>query len=183
MNNKNFSNTISLFQAFDDICDKALTSYTNNSTGTSNIKTYVGDVIDIYKDWHYDFGWIWTQPNYVFDYKIETLTYPVSNSSILDDGTSVLEIAVSGFSSDEITVKREDLKIIVEGKKQKEEETKKKKYLYKQIAERDFTMEFIGSDKWDFNNLKVLLKNGILRIEVPILESCKPVNKIYKITE
>lgn len=181
MNNKNSSNTISLMQAFDDICEKALT-FSSNDTSTG-LETYIGDVFyEPYKNWRYDFGYIWSTPNYIFNYNIETSTYPKTNSAILEDGTSVLEIAASGFSSDEITVRREDLKIIVEGKKEKDTK-EEKKYLYKQIAERNFSVEFIGSEKWDYDKLSVNLKNGILTITIPILESCKTMNKTYKITE
>ena len=94
----------------------------------------------------------------------------------------MIEIAVSGFESDEITVKREDLKIIVEGKK-KEKEIDDRKYIYKHIAERDFVLEYTGSDKWDYDKLSPKISKGILSIFIPIKDDCKPVNRTYKIAE
>lgn len=180
MSNKNFSNVVSLSQAFDDICDQTLKAVSNLTT--------IGDYTTTgiyyspsYPNW--DFSWIWSTPNYSFDYSLSLPSYPVSNVGIDSEGTTIIELAVSGFDSKEIEVKREDLKIIVEGKREKKEEEKKVKYFEQHIAKRDFSVSFLGSEKWDFDNLSVSLKNGILRIEIPILESCKPINKTYKITE
>jgi HSP20 family protein len=192
------NNSISLMQCFDDIFDtveKACSSITtNNSTTIANCSISSGDnlILGSYNYYPYDtdswrvpltrrwndFSYIWTIPT--IKYEIETPTYPVSNYSIMKDGTSVIEIAVSGFYSDEITVKREGLKIIVEGKKVSKDEVERK-YIYKHIGERDFTLEYTGSEKWDYDKLSVKLNNGILKIEIPIKEECKPVNRVYEI--
>jgi HSP20 family molecular chaperone IbpA len=181
MNNKNSNNLISLMQCFDDICENAVKSTTEVTGSWDSAALTTGGIHYYpYTDWVYDFNYLWTNP---ITYKIETPSYPVSNYSVTKSGTSIVEIAVSGFNADEITVKREDLKIIVEGKKKEDEEINERKYMYKHIGERDFSLSYVGSEKWDFDNLKVSLKNGILRIDIPILEECKPVNKTYKISE
>jgi HSP20 family molecular chaperone IbpA len=181
MNNKNSNNLISLMQCFDDICENAVKSTTEiTSSLNSAVMTTGGTYFYPYSDWIYDFNYLWTNP---ITYKIETPSYPVSNYSVTKEGTSVIEIAVSGFNADEITVKRDDLKIIVEGKKTEDEENNERKYMYKHIGERDFSLSYVGSDKWDYDKLTVKLKNGILRIDIPIKDECKPINKTYKISE
>jgi HSP20 family molecular chaperone IbpA len=171
-------------QTFDDICYNALKVVSNSANSTFN------DVLstDPFYDYSYgkrnnfDWTWWWTQPSLI-TYRIETPSYPVSNYSVTDEGTSIIEIAVSGFNEDEITVKREDLKIIIEGKKVKKDEKIKKEYVYKNIAERDFELSYVGSEKWDYNKLNVSLNNGILKIVIPLKEECKPINQTYKINK
>lgn len=193
MSKSNSNTFISLMQVFDDICENSISktvsgsSYVSNGTldvvGNYNFSPYTADYItkpfDSFGRRWYDFNYWWNTPT--ITYKIETPSYPVSNYSVTKEGTSIIEIAVSGFNADEITVKREDLKIIVEGKKA---DSKKddRKYIYKNIGERDFTLEYIGSEKWDYDKLSVKLNAGILEIRIPIKEECKPVNKVYKIT-
>jgi HSP20 family protein len=177
-----------LFQAFDDIVDtasKMFDSISVNSNNSSYVTTdgtfWIGDPIDFtpYRRWN---DWIWNYPSYTFNYKINTPSYPVSNFGIDKDGNSIIEIAVSGFDKDEISVRREDLKIIVEGKKKDKKEEKDIKYVYKHIAEREFLLEFDGSSKWDYEKLDVKIKNGILKIVIPVLEQHKPSYKQYQIT-
>ena len=107
-------------------------------------------------------------------------SYPVSNFSLDESGTTIVDIAVSGFSDNEITIKRDGLKLIVEGKRE-EKEKEKRKYFYKNIAERNFKLEYQGSDKWDFDKLEARMKKGILTIEVPLKEEHKPIRQEFTI--
>lgn len=197
---------IQLMDCFDDICENATKTVSNslkssgissnycssNSSGSSYFTTF-GDttngtwtMIDYpFSDYRYgrrwnDFSYLW-YPTTTITYKIDTPSYPVSNFGVTEDGTSIIEVAVSGFDKEDIIVRREDLKIIVTGKKKEEKEEQKVKYIYKHIAERDFTLEFLGSEKWNFDALKAQISNGILKIEIPIKEECKPVNTTYEI--
>ena len=106
-------------------------------------------------------------------------SYPVNNYGIDENLNSIIEIAVSGFSEEDIIISREDLKLIVEVKKELQEE--KIKYFYRNIARRKFKLEFEGSDKWNFEKLEASLKNGILRIVIPMKEEFKPVKQTFKI--
>jgi HSP20 family molecular chaperone IbpA len=191
MTNKNTTTLISLMNAFDDICEKALkpsivptsTFLSDSTISTGNTITTGDTIYGSYQyspsDW-YDWNYWWSTPS--ITYKIETPSYPVSNYSVKKDGTSVIEIAVSGFDSEEITVKREDLKIIVIGEKKEGKGVGDRKYIYKHIGERDFELSYCGSEKWDYDKLNVKLSKGILSIEIPIKEECKPINKTYKIS-
>jgi len=185
MLNKN-SNLISLMQCFDDICEDAIKIVDSSFNTSANCfipnNTTGGNNFYPSRNW-YDFEYWWTKPITTTTYLVDTPSYPVSNFSVMRDGTSVIEVAISGFESDEVTVKREDLKIIVEGKKKNQNKEDDRKYIYKQIAERNFSIDFLGSDKWDYDKLKAKIKNGVLKIEVPMKEECKPVNRVYEISK
>lgn len=197
---------IQLMDCFDDICENAIktvsncvqeNSNSNNCTSliSSNSITYSGSTytgedwiipsLSNYYDYRYgrrwnDFSYLW-YPTTTITYKIDTPSYPVSNFGVTEDGTSIIEVAVSGFDKEDIIVRREDLKIIVTGKKKEEKNEQKVKYIYKKIAERDFEISFVGSEKWNFDKLTAKINNGILRIEVPIRDECKPINTTYEI--
>lgn len=169
---------------------------TYNSSG----QYWIGDTPYLQKqtvDWY---PWVTHQPKLIWidiidkwidiidktdysDLKSSVPKYPVSNFSIDKDGTSLIEIAVSGFSLDEITVERNDTKLEVKGKRKDKEDDNEKKYLYKNIACRDFELSYDVSDKWDFDKIDIVLKKGILTIKIPLLEECKPIKKAFKIRE
>lgn len=177
MSKTSFSNSISLSSIFNDVVDAVYTSATTTTTSAD----VVGSIL------YYDYtapikNNLW-QLVEDFTYPIITTPpYPVSNYSVDENLTSIISIAVSGFSDEEITIKREDMKLIVEGKKSKEREKEdKRKYFYKNIAERDFRLSYDGSDKWDFDKLEAKMSKGILNIEIPLKEEHKPVKQEFKI--
>lgn len=108
-------------------------------------------------------------------------SYPVTNFSCDKDGNVLIEIACTGFELDELTVERKDLKIIVEGKRKNKEAAEDRKYFYRNIATRDFTREFMGSEKWCFDKLSVSYKDGLLAIAIPLKEEFQPVRQKYEI--
>jgi len=108
-------------------------------------------------------------------------SHPVTNFSVDKDGNFLVEIACTGFEADELTVERKDLKIIVEGKRKNKETTEDRKYFYRNIATRDFSREFIGSEKWCFDKLSVSYKDGLLSISIPLKDEFQPVRQKYEI--
>src|SRR5210317_1846881 len=81
-----------------------------------------------------------------------------------------VEIAVSGFTQDEINIELEDGVMTVTGKKNLEEG--KVDYIHKGIAERDFTRKFTLSDTIEVRGAD--MNNGILSI---VLENVIPEHK------
>ena len=73
--------------------------------------------------------------NQFFDFD-STTNYPPYNLIQLNNVDSRLEIALAGFSKDEVKVYTEYGKIIVEGKKDKKEEDPE--YLHRGLAQRSF---------------------------------------------
>ena len=108
-------------------------------------------------------------------------SHPVTNFSVDKDSNFLIEIACTGFEQDELTVERKDLKIIVEGKRKNKETSEDRKYFYRNIATRDFSKEFSGSEKWCFDKLSVSYKDGLLAISIPLKEEFQPVRQKYEI--
>ena len=96
--------------------------------------------------------------------------YPPYNIVKRSDDIYEVEIAVSGFTQDEINIELEDGVMTVTGKKNPEES--KVDYLHKGIAERDFTRKFTLSDTIEVRGAD--LNNGILSI---VLENVIPEHK------
>lgn len=188
MNKMNNINYVKVFDAvdqfFDDCFSNAVTITTTDSTGDT---LYVD-----YPTYTPAYPMFPSYPNYtppLFDTtywinyefpKVEVNTYPVSNYFVKENGTSVIEIAVTKFLKDEIFVKREGDKLIVKGEMTKIEDNNIK-YVWKKIGERDFNITYRCSNRMNLDNLEVLMKDGLLIISIPMKESEKPIIKEIKI--
>ena len=69
-------------------------------------------------------------------------SFPPYNLKKVDEETSVLELAVAGFSKNEITVTEEDGKLTISGEKAENDG----EYVYKGIATRKFTRTYVLSE-------------------------------------
>jgi len=96
--------------------------------------------------------------------------YPPYNIVKRSDDIYEVEIAVSGFRKDEITIELEDGVLTVTGKKQPEEVSVD--YIHKGIAERDFTRKFTLADTIEVRGAD--MESGILSI---VLENVIPEHK------
>jgi molecular chaperone IbpA len=96
--------------------------------------------------------------------------YPPYNIIKRSDDLYEVEIAVSGFRKDEITIELEDGVMTVTGKKQPEEVSVD--YIHKGIAERDFTRKFTLADTIEVRGAD--MESGILSI---VLENVIPEHK------
>lgn len=200
MTKSNLLETVSLFAAFDDLCS----SMANTIPTVYNTITYqpgsgtismpnsiqIGDVITTIPNTVGDtVGWWMVEPYWQDSLwkqiempKIPDVPkYPVSNYWVDEHGTTMVEMAVTGFAKEEIKVRSEDLRIIIEGTKTTEEEDNKRKYFHRNIAERDFKVNIRCSEKQDIANMKVSLKNGKLSIAIPLKEEAKPVKREFEI--
>ena len=90
--------------------------------------------------------------------------YPLDNLYVTKDGNYHLELAVAGFSKDDLEVERLDNKLIVRGKMQEEKKTGDTNYIRQNIAHRSFEKAFTVSN--DYKNISVKLINGMLYIEL-----------------
>ena len=97
--------------------------------------------------------------------------YPPHNVVKLDDTHYVIEVAVAGFSEDEIDVELKDNILTVKGEQAKKEEVE---YLHKGISARNFTRTFPLAEHIEVRGATV--KNGILAIalEQIVPEENKP---------
>lgn len=98
-------------------------------------------------------------------------SYPVSNFYIEKDGTSIMEFAVPGFSKDDIKVLVDGDVLTIEASKQEdEEEPKERTHICRRIAKRNFSSSFKLASIADVERISVDLKDGLLKITVPIKE-------------
>ena len=98
--------------------------------------------------------------------------YPPYNIEKMDEDSYAITMAVAGFSEDELTITAKEGSLVVEGKKQKEENPTT--YLHRGIATRAFQRSFQLAD-----HIKVVgaeLENGLLTINLvrEIPEAKKP---------
>jgi molecular chaperone IbpA len=101
-------------------------------------------------------------------------TYPPYNILKHDDDTYEIQIAVTGFEKNEITVEIDQQSLIVKGSK-KEVDIKEPTYMHRSLSTRDFTrswqlgehIEVVGEGR---------IKNGVLTIELKriVPEALKP---------
>lgn len=90
---------------------------------------------------------------------IKAVSYPPYNIKQVKDNKYVIEMAVAGFSKSDIEVTLEGNKLIVKGNTKEDEEDN---FLFKGIANRNFTREFKINDKIEIENAE--LANGMLKI-------------------
>lgn len=99
-------------------------------------------------------------------------SYPPYNIEKIEDDRYVIEIAVAGFTKDDIAVTAHQNRLVVTGRKSVSK--KDRNFLYKGIAERSFEHAF---NLADFVHVEeVVLEDGLLKIRLKreIPEDLKP---------
>lgn len=98
-------------------------------------------------------------------------TYPPYNIAKINEYEYVIEMAVAGFSEDDLDISIEENTLSVKGRIQIEDD---KNYLHKGIAARDFSKQFVLNDQVVVNSATIL--NGVLLIKLEriVPESKKP---------
>lgn len=101
----------------------------------------------------------------------DNIGYPPYNIIKIQDSKFLIELAVAGFSKEEIEIVTENNSLIIYGDKQADLDgtNNKKNYLYRGIANRSFKREFKLADTITVKNST--LQNGILYI---LLENIIP---------
>ena len=87
-------------------------------------------------------------------------SYPPYNVVNGDDGRTVLEVALAGFTSEEIEVSTERHVLTVAATKSKED--KERKYQHKGISQRSFTRNWQMAEDVEVENVE--FKDGLLTI-------------------
>ena len=106
----------------------------------------------------------------------ETGGFPPYNIRKTDDFRHVIEIALAGFSKDEIEVVLTDGVLVVKSADLLADKDPNEGLVHKGIAKRAFTRKFTLADDIEIKDAK--LKNGLLEIE---LEQIVPEHKIPKV--
>lgn len=105
--------------------------------------------------------------------------YPPSNLIVVGGNQFVLEMAVAGFSKQEITVETENNILIISGKKQVKDLDvgTDVQYRHRGLAFRDFTRRFAIAD--DLVVDKAHLENGLLTITIKRVIPNRLKKKVY----
>ncbi len=88
--------------------------------------------------------------------------YPPYNIIKISENTYTIEIAVAGFSTDEITVEVDQDQLVVSGRKADQENGSE--YLHRGLAYRDFERRYTLAEHMEV--VKAETKNGLLMIDI-----------------
>jgi molecular chaperone IbpA len=104
--------------------------------------------------------------------RLQNTNYPPHNIVKYSDSEYAIEIAVAGFSREEITVEVDQDQLVVKGVQSKTETTKE--YLHKGLASRDFEQNWTLAEYMEVKDAEV--KDGMLVINIEriVPESLKP---------
>lgn len=89
--------------------------------------------------------------------------YPPYNIEQVGETLLRISIAVAGFTMDDLTVQLEQNQLVIRGKKQGEDDTRRV-FLHRGIATRQFQRSFILSE--DIEVMGATLDNGLLHIDL-----------------
>jgi molecular chaperone IbpA len=100
-------------------------------------------------------------------------SYPPYNVLKHDENTYEIEVAVTGFLPEEITVEIDQNQLVVKGERNRSE-TDEANYLHRGLATRDFTRTWTLAEHMEVGEGRI--KNGVLTIELKrvVPESLKP---------
>lgn len=106
-------------------------------------------------------------------------SYPPYNIVKKDENNYEIEVAVTGFLPEEITVEIDQNQLVVKGER-KREEPAEVQYLHRGLATRDFNRSWTLAEHMEVG--EGTIKNGVLRIGLQrvIPEALKP--RVLKIT-
>lgn len=90
----------------------------------------------------------------------KAVSYPPYNIKQISDTKYVIEMAVAGFAKQDIEVTLDGNKLVIKGNTQDEDAPES--FIFKGIANRNFTREFTLADKVEIENAE--LANGMLKI-------------------
>lgn len=93
-----------------------------------------------------------------------TPSYPPYNIKKVNDNKYEIEMAVAGFSKDNLKVEVKNNQLIVEGNKESKEESSDVDYVYKGIASRHFRQTFALADHLKVKSSE--FKDGMLKIKL-----------------
>jgi len=139
----------------------------NNMVNTSLM---VNDPFDRVKTYSIGFDRMFDK---LFDENVSTTNYPPYNIVKVDDSNYAIEIAIAGFSKDEIEIETKENTLTIKSQSRPEGDDDKE-YLHKGISNRAFTRSFTVSD--DVVVKGATFENGLLSVALEriIPEEKKP---------
>lgn len=84
--------------------------------------------------------------------------FPFYNIVKVDEHSDLLEVAVAGYTAEDLTVELDNNNLKITGKKKEDE----REFYYRSISRKEFVREFVI--KKDVDSVDVTLENGLLKI-------------------
>lgn len=99
--------------------------------------------------------------------------YPPYNIVKKDENNYELEIAVTGFAPEEVTVEIDQNQLVVKGERKREDDTDTQ-FIHRGLATRDFTRTWTLAEHMEVHTGSI--KNGVLRVSIQrvVPEALKP---------
>lgn len=92
----------------------------------------------------------------------KNVSYPPYNIKAVGKDKYVIEMAVAGFAKTDIEISLQGNKLTVEGSTSEEDLNESQEYIFKGIANRNFTRTFNLADKIEIKDAEIV--NGMLKI-------------------
>ena len=110
--------------------------------------------------------------DHIFNARLNNSNYPPHNIVKYSDKEYAIEVAVAGFSKDEITVEVDQDQLIVRGTQKTTEESKE--YLHRGLASRDFEQSYTLAEYMEVKDAEVADGMLIIKIERIVPEALQP---------
>ena len=111
--------------------------------------------------------------DHIFNARLNNSNYPPHNIVKYSDKEYAIEVAVAGFSKDEITVEVDQDQLIVRGV-QNETSPDGKEYLHRGLASRNFEQAYTLAEYMEVRDAEVADGMLIIKIERIVPEALKP---------
>lgn len=111
-----------------------------------------------------------------FDGKVTR--YPLTNLGVDKNEMLYIEVAVAGFSKEEIELELKGNQLYITGSKDKNDNDNGMRYIQRHISNSDFTRIMVLHENYVGGDIKADLKNGILTVTVRPKEPVKQVISI-----
>lgn len=96
--------------------------------------------------------------------------YPLTDIYSTEDGSQVVEMALAGFSRDDLKIEVKDNSITISCEKSSEGDGSSRR-----IARRSFSKSFVDYDnKLDLKSTSASFRDGLLKLSIPPVEEAKP---------
>jgi molecular chaperone IbpA len=102
--------------------------------------------------------------DHIFNTPLNNSNYPPHNIVKYSDSKYAIEVAVAGFSKDEITVEVDQDQLVVRGTQVTTDEETSKEYLHRGLASRDFEQSYTLAEYMEVKDAEV--KDGMLIISI-----------------
>jgi len=111
--------------------------------------------------------------DHIFNARLNNSNYPPHNIVKYSDKDYAIEVAVAGFSKDEITVEVDQDQLVVRGI-QKAVDAEGKEYLHRGLASRDFEQAYTLAEYMEVTGAEVNDGMLIIKIQRIVPEALKP---------